>query len=364
MLSYICYSRAITLLTIALPFCFYFAEGRPEISFPLATQRSYSGEDRVSYLAENSDVIVVGKIVRVIGIGDDQGGAIGLSVKSGPEVRLALTVTVEEVLKGSALARETPTLNVLGVSDFGDVSIDLAEAQARLQRVVDELGRDLQEAQVRFFSSKLTMSRQLIFFLKALGSPPERIDKQQHEAKPLYHYLNALEAESRVMDLVKTHINLAQIKDVERREQELIKLAFSLLRDPQTPEQLAEDAIKDLSFLRVKSAAKWLSDDEIEELVRITTDPKRPNAIRSWASVILGGSIAAERRIDPGPLLRMLEDSSDNVDRRLHVIYVLEQMNTPEIREAVAAILAKEPKTEEDKIVWRALAQSPLAKHQ
>lgn len=356
------------LLTTWLPFGQPVSVGAREHSrspLPVAIQRSYFGEDRASYLSEISDLIVTGKIIRVETASEGWRGAVHPSADLQPDKRLVLTVTIEDVLKGGKLAGRTATLDVLAIPEPSDVRIDPAALQAQRDALLKELGGKLEEVQLKLFSSELTMTKRFIFFLKALDSSQGQSNRQQqNRSSVIYQYMNALEVESRAVDLVKHYIDLAQIRDMERREQAIVTSALSLLRDPQTPERFTEDALKDLVFLRMKPATKWLSETEGEELVRILTDPKRPDIIRSWASEVIRGLIESGQQVNPFPLLGVLEDSSDDVGRRLGVIYLLEQMNTPEIREAVTAILAKEPKTEEDKTVWRALARSPLSKQQ
>jgi hypothetical protein len=251
----------------------------------------------------------------------------------------------------------------MAIPEPGDVKIHPIALQAEREYLLKESGGNLQEVQLKLFSQELTTTEQFIFFLKAADTlRHERGSQPQHTLMALYHYINAVKAEPKTVELIKGYLQLAETGDIEQRERGLIKRAFLLLRDPQTPERLAKDALDDLCYLKVRSAAKQLSDREVEEIIQIIADVERPDSIRSGASTVVGGLIASGRRIDPGPLLKMLENSSDTVDRRVGVVYLLEKMNTLEIRRGVAEILAKDPQTMEDKLVWQSLAKSFLAK--
>lgn len=319
--------------------------------------------------------------VIVVGQATDFSVAKGVQVYSQNTSRVSsiriLHIQVENVLKGMELVSPGADLEAViipTIVEYGTLPPGVSDRQ--LFEAYQKTG----ELPTFPFKRKenypeIPLHRPVIFFLSQVTPDNPRFEwaglKENYGGKVFWNYIEShpVGADGIEVKLVRRFLGIDQIKDQDRRDQEELKFSLNLVRDRGTPIQMAVDAALFFGVLRVdpktdKSVAlgNRLTKREINELTEIATDTTRDAEIRVQLLHVLLSDMYefGGRVVRVAPFLRMVQNSSEALDMRLHLIQLLEKLNTAEVRNGFRAILATEAKTEEDQQVWERLRQSAL----
>jgi hypothetical protein len=328
---------------------------------------------------ERLPIIVVGKVTGVR-------TAEGVNVRKfdGTSGAKIYTIRVEQVLKGSRIipSEELQVLIVPHVTVYGppDPLFQQAEKLPDLPRQIESYP-DIPLEQRRIFA--LFQAN----FNDPTGSVIWEGVKELSSWGPLYGYSFSYQVSKngQEVEVVKRYMQITSIKDQDEQIRQLAQYSLQLLRDRESSDLVALGAIRNLlgfnsnwAWGRVtqrlgngqiiigpasRLTAEYLSDPEMDELVQITTDRNRSGEVRSWLVTLFKDlNEYANRPINPGPFLRLLQDRSDDPDVRWKAIYLLEQLDGPEVRTVFREMLLEEPTTDSERMIWNRLKDFPILK--
>lgn len=332
----------------------------------------------VSELVENVPVVAVGELISMR-------EAAGIKVRSSPlmygtDRSQIMTIRVHSVLKGKSLVVPGSIVEALVVPLVGVKNGAVEKLPPSTFAEAYEKYQQTGQWPWYWHYPKIPPNEPQIFFLDKVRERDPRVDESSgvtevrgitkyHLAKHFYVYADSVEATHKLVSMVSRYVEINNIAESERREEELMGFLMSLIEDSSLSATLATYAAIDLgiSLSWRKPGFKWLTENRRDRLIAVAVDRSRPESVRSWVTRIL--EVAHKEvglKIQVEPFLRAIADSQDDGNRRHSFISFLEQLtgNTAEVREGFKKILQRDPADKYEAELWERIRQSKILKEE
>jgi hypothetical protein len=344
-----------------------------------------------SAFCNSQQVIVVGQLINVQ-------TAEGVKVYNDNILRISgakiYTIRIDEVLKGPRVSpsEDIHVLILPWVEVYGNLPPGVAYRQIFEQyQQTGKLPSDLPRQTENY--PEIPLKQQRIFFLfpADFNDPTGNMlwvgMKELSAGRQFYGYTDSFQISKsrKEVGVVKRYLEISNVKNQDEQIRQLAQYSLDLLRGRESPKSVALGAVHNLrgfhsnwAWGRVtqrlgngqiivgpasRLTAVYLSDPEMNELMQITTDSSWSADVRSWLVMLFAElNEHANRAISPGPFLRLLQDRTEDHYVRWNAIYLLEQLDGPEVRTVFREMLLEEPRTDSERTIWNRLKDSPILK--
>ncbi|MCS6806814.1 MAG: hypothetical protein NZ823_16940 [Blastocatellia bacterium] len=214
--------------------------------------------------------------------------AAGIKVRSSPlmyrtDHSRIMTIRIASVLKGKGLVVPGSIVEALvfpqgGGCARGEEARDVPPSSFDRMHAASNQG----EAWPDGLYPKIALNEPQIFFLDRVRARDPREDEstgvtevtgltRYHVGKNFYVYAWSLEAEPLLVSAVTRYAEINNIRDAERRGEELLAFSLSLIEDSQMPEGLLTGVTVDFGTLLSweKPGFKWLTESRVEKLIAV-----------------------------------------------------------------------------------------------